>query len=276
MNKPLEVQTVDGFQIVQVGDVKLRVFTRSLHKPGLPLFICNGLGQSVEMLFPLLVALGDRPVIAFDAAGTGRSDVPETTTTIPEHARMVAGLLDHLNVPEVDVLGISWGGALAQQFAHAFADRCRRLVLAITSSGGIMTWWGSPIALFEIQFPFRYLNRAYGNFIGPWMYGGEAILQPDLFREYSKNAVRPSYKGYAAQVRAMCSWSSLSWLHRLKQPTLVLAGLYDTLIPVLNQVTLASLIPDARLVTYPAGHLLLFSRRDEVAREIKAFLKDRS
>lgn len=266
-------ETNDGFQIIEACGVKLRVYTRSLENAGLPLLICNGLGQSVELLFPLMDQMPDRPIIAFDAAGIGHSELPTSKTTIPQHAEMVAEILAKLEVPQVDVLGISWGGALTQQLAHTYPDLCRRLILSITSTGGLITWWGSPIALFEIQFPFRFSNKAYGNFIGPWMYGGEAISNPELFKEYSKHAVAPSYKGYSAQVQAMCRWSSLSWVHSLKQKTLVISGLYDALIPAVNQAALATLIPNSTLATYPAGHLLMYSQREDVARKITAFLK---
>lgn len=262
------------FQMLQAGGANLRVYTRDLDRPGVPLVICNGLGQCVEILYPLLHELPDRPIIAFDAAGAGRSDVPQDATTIPQHAAMLNEILDRLDVGPVDVMGISWGGAVAQQLARDRPDRVRRLVLAITSAGGIASWWGSPVALFEIMFPMRYLNKAYGNFVGPFMYGGEAILQPEMFRAYSRLAIRPSYKGYAAQVRALCSWTSLPWLGELTAPTQVIGGALDTLIPVTNQMLLAALIPNARFRIYDAGHLLMYSRRAEVGRLVSGFLGD--
>ncbi|SFU20848.1 alpha/beta fold hydrolase [Sedimentitalea nanhaiensis] len=260
------------FQKISAGGVNLRVFTRDLQQAGVPLVICNGLGQSVEILYPLLQELPGRPIIAFDAAGAGRSDVPDDMTTIPRHASMLTEILDHLGVGQCDVMGISWGGAVAQQIAYDRPDRVRKLVLAITSAGGIASWWGSPIALSEIMFPWRYMNKAYGDFIGPFMYGGEALLQPALFREYSRLAIRPTYKGYAAQVQALCSWSSLPWLANLTMPTQVIGGALDTLIPIANQMLLASLIPNARLKAFPAGHLLMYSRRSEVGDLMTDFL----
>lgn len=266
-------QLADGFQMMEVRGIKLRVYTRHLDRPGVPLLICNGLGQAVEILFPLMDEMPDRPIIAFDAAGVGRSHLPESPLSIPEHAELVSQMLDSLGVPQVDVAGISWGGALAQQIAREHAGQVRKLILAITSTGGMATWWGSPIAMFEIQFPMRYLNKSYGNFVGPFMYGGEALARPDLFKEYTKHALRPSYEGYKAQVQAMCSWTSLGWVHKLEQPTLVISGLYDALIPAFNQFTLASLIPGSKLATYPAGHLLMYSKRVEVSQEIIEFLR---
>ncbi len=260
------------FRFITVDGLRLRVFTRDLDRSEIPLLICNGLGQAVEMLVPLMAEIQDRPIISFDAAGAGRSDLPDSGTTMEDHSRIVQAILKELNVEKFDVLGISWGGALAQQLARDRPDHCRRMVLAITSAGGISSWWGSPIALFEIMFPWRFFNKSYGNFIGPLMYGGEAVLQPELFREYSKHAIRPTYEGYAAQVKAMCSWSSLPWIGSLKQPTQIIAGSLDTLIPIGNQILLSSLMPQARLTVFQAGHLLMYSKREEVGELVTDFL----
>ncbi|MFY2824210.1 alpha/beta fold hydrolase [Ruegeria sp. MALMAid1280] len=260
------------FQMLSAGGAKLRVYTRDLDLSDVPLVICNGLGQSVEILFPLMQELHDRPVIAFDAAGTGRSDVPDGLTTIPQHAAMLGELLDQLGVQQFDVMGISWGGAVAQQIARDQPDRVRRLVLAITSAGGPGSWWGSPIAVSEICFPWRYANKSYGDFIGPFMYGGEAILQPALFREYAENAIRPSLKGYFAQVNALCCWSSIPWFGQLMQPTQIIGGAFDTLIPIANQMLLAALKPDSSFRIFNAGHLLMYSHRSEVGELVTEFL----
>lgn len=262
----------DGFRTIRIGKDRLRVYTRNMDAGGVPLLVCNGLGQACEMLFPLLDELGGRPLIAFDAVGVGRSSVPDHQTTIPEHADMLAEVMTRLGIERFDLLGISWGGALSQQLVHAHPDRVRRLILAISSPGGILTWWGSPIAISEILLPLRYSSKAYGNFIGPLMYGGEAMFMPSLFREYSRHALRPDYQGYMAQVQAMCSWTSLPWLHRINQKTLVIGGTFDALIPLPNQIALARMIPKARLKVYPAGHLLMYSLRREVGRLITRFL----
>ena len=160
-----------------------------------------------------------------------------------------------------------------QQDPSALVERVRKLVLAITSAGGIGSWWGTPIALSEIMFPMRYFNKTYGDFIGPWMYGGEAVLNPRMFQEYSKHAIRPTSEGYFGQVRAMCSWTSLSWLDELKQPTLIIAGQFDGLIPIANQMLLAHKMRNARLKVFQAGHLLMYTQRHEVGPMVSSFLK---
>ncbi|MDO5648253.1 alpha/beta fold hydrolase [Paracoccus sp. (in: a-proteobacteria)] len=265
--------SMNGFSYLKIGKNRVRVYARNMDADGIPLLICNGLGQAVEMLFPLMDELGDRPIISFDAIGVGRSSVPKGhQTTIPEHADAVADMLDQLGIEQVDLLGISWGGAVSQQFVHSYPERVRRLILSITSPGGILTWWGTPIAISEILFPMRYSNKLYGNFIGPLMYGGEALLAPSMFAEYSRRAIKPNYYGYIAQVNAMCSWTSIPFLREIEHPTQIIGGTFDALIPLPNQIALAEMIPNAQLKVYPAGHLLMYSLREEVGELIKRFL----
>ncbi|MCV2882140.1 alpha/beta hydrolase [Actibacterium sp. XHP0104] len=256
----------------EIDGASIRYFVRPGDADQPPLLLCNGLGQSIEILAPLIRELPGRTIIAFDIPGVGRSEMLPHVRSIQQYAAFIRQLLAHIGIGQFDVLGISWGGSVSQQLAHDEPDRVRKLVLAITSAGGIGSWWGTPIALSEILFPMRYMNKAYGNFIGPWMYGGEAILKPGIFREYSKHAIAPSAEGYFSQVNAMCSWTSLPWLRRLKQQTLVIAGQYDGLIPITNQLLLAHKIPNAQLHVYHAGHLLMYTQRKQVGALVSTFL----
>lgn len=261
------------FGTIELGNGHVRYLHRTSGSEATPLLVCNGLGQSIEVLLPLLDELQGRNLIVIDMPGVGRSEMLPDVGTIPEYAAFTFGILDQLNIKTVDILGISWGGALAQQMAHMEPNRVQKLVLSITSAGGIGSWWGTPIALSEIMFPLRYMSKTYGNFVGPLMYGGEAISSPGAFKEYSKHAIAPSPEGYFSQVRAMCNWTSLPWLRQLTQPVLIIAGKYDGLIPIANQLLLANMIPDARLQVYSAGHLLMYTRRHEVGPLISGFLE---
>ncbi|MCK0140060.1 alpha/beta hydrolase [Aliiroseovarius sp. F47248L] len=260
------------FSTVTVDDTSVRYLQRDGATDTPPLLIFNGLGQSLEVLLPLIDELKDRTIVAFDMPGIGRTPMLEDIATVADYAEFTLRLLDKLKIENVDVLGISWGGAVAQHLARDASSRVGKLVLAITSAGGIGSWWGTPIALSEIMFPMRYISKTYGNFIGPLMYGGEAIFAPDDFREYSKHAIAPSPEGYFTQVRAMCNWTSLPWLRQLPQKALIIAGKYDGLIPITNQILLANMMQNARLEVYPAGHLLMYTQRKDVGVTIGAFL----
>src|SRR3989440_11366329 len=106
------------------------------------LLMINGLGANLELFEPFLDALdnvGGQKIgtICFDIPGVGGSPLPRFPLRFRGLAHLVAQMLDVLGHQEVDVLGISWGGGLAQQFAHQYPWRCRRLILASTSTGGI-------------------------------------------------------------------------------------------------------------------------------------------
>jgi pimeloyl-ACP methyl ester carboxylesterase len=102
----------------------------------------NGLGANLELFEPFLDALDNVDgqkigTICFDIPGVGGSPMPLFPMSFRGMARLVAQMLDVLGHQQVDVLGISWGGGLAQQFARQYPWRCRRLILASTSTGGI-------------------------------------------------------------------------------------------------------------------------------------------
>jgi pimeloyl-ACP methyl ester carboxylesterase len=107
---------------------------------GVPLVLCNGIGASLEMLDPLVAQLDpDTTVVRFDAPGVGGSSDSPVPYGFPYLAAVLGRLLRQIELTgPVDVLGYSWGGALAQQFAFQNPRRCRRLILTFTATGAIM------------------------------------------------------------------------------------------------------------------------------------------
>jgi len=184
---------------------------------------------------------------------------------------LTARLLDNLGHQQVDVLGVSWGGALAQQFAFQQGQRCRRLVLAATSPGHLMVP-GKLTALIKMATPQRYKDPAYMQRIAGDFYGGVLRGAPELAGRHLRHVRWSSDYGYYLQLLAGLGWSSLPWLRKLAQPTLVIAGTDDPIVPVVNGRILARLIPNARLVTIDDGHLFLVTNADESAKIVSEFL----
>ena len=116
----------------------LRVGVRPGDKSQPPLLLFNGIGANIELVGPFLEALDGLEAIIFDVPGVGGSPAPRLPYRPWHLARLSARLLDQLGYGHVDVLGVSWGGAIAQQFAFQQAKRCRRLILAATSPGHLM------------------------------------------------------------------------------------------------------------------------------------------
>src|SRR5690348_2618512 len=121
------------------GGRAIRVAVREGTPGRPPLLLCNGIGASLELLQPFVDALDPRRgVIRFDMPGIGGSPPPVVPYHLAGSAPLLSGLLDQLGYQQADVLGISWGGGLAQQFALGRPDRVRRLVLVATGPGPLL------------------------------------------------------------------------------------------------------------------------------------------
>ena len=186
-----------------------------------------------------------------------------------------AGLVAELGYAEIDVAGVSWGGGIAQQFAHQYPKLCRRLVLAATAPGFTMVP-ASPSVLWKMATPRRYTDKGYMNRIAADIYGGAFRDDPSLIRGHAAAMRGARTLGYLYQLLAMSGWTSLPWLWSLPQPTLVLMGRHDPLVPPINGHVLAGLIPNAELQMIDDGHLFIVTRPVETAAEIEAFLADAS
>ncbi|HME23693.1 MAG TPA: poly(3-hydroxyalkanoate) depolymerase [Acetobacteraceae bacterium] len=239
-----------------------------------PLLVFNGIGASLELMTPVIEALGRHgiSVVAFDVPGTGGSPTPTLPYRLPRVARMARDLLHHLQIGTVDALGVSWGGALAQEFVHQYPHIVRRLVLAATSPGVVMVP-GQPSALLRLVSPRRYFDPAYMTRVGGHLYGGVYRSDPDALHEHGRYLAPPAKLGYLFQLLATSGWSSLPWLRSIRQPTLVLMGRDDPIVPPVNGRILASMIPHARLHVLPCGHLFLLSRTSESVGLIAEFLE---
>ena len=92
-----------------------------------------------------------------------------------------------------------------------------------------------------------------------------------LAKEHASKMKPPSIKGYYYQILSLVGWSSLPWLHKLRVPTLVMAGDDDPIIPLINARLMAARLPHGRLRVVDCGHLFLLTRAGTLAPEIEAF-----
>jgi poly(3-hydroxyalkanoate) depolymerase len=251
----------------------LRVAVREGNAGRPPLLLCNGIGVSLELLQPFVDALDPRRgVIRFDMPGIGGSPAPVIPYHLTTTGPMLDGLLDQLGHQQADVLGISWGGALAQQFALSRPDRVRRLVLVATGTGSLMIP-GRPRILRILLTPRRHRDPTYAARVAGELYGGSARQDPALARNllHATTRLGPA-RGYYYQLLAGLGWTSLPLLPRLQQPTLILAGDDDPIIPLANARIMHRLIPRSRLHVYQGGHLELAADAQRLALAVEAFL----
>jgi poly(3-hydroxyalkanoate) depolymerase len=270
---------MDRVTTVTVDGRRLRVAVRpgTPVPPGtaVPLLVCNGIGTPLEALAPFTGALDPAiTVVRFDVPGVGGSPAPRLPYTVPRLAAMAGRMMGELGYDRFDVLGISWGGGLAQQLALQNPRRCRRLVLAATSTGSLMVP-ARPRVLLHLASPRRHRDAEHAARIAGIIYGGAVRRQPELaapLAEAHALAALTSRRGYLYQLAASAGWTSLPWLRFIRQPTLILAGDDDPIIPLVNARMMAALLPAARLYVYPDGHLGLLTRVAELAPLVSDFL----
>jgi poly(3-hydroxyalkanoate) depolymerase len=262
-------------QMIDVRGQMLRVAIKEGGSAKPPLLMFNGIGANLELGFPFLSALDDRRAILFDVPGVGGSPMPSLPYRPSTLARMARHLLDILEIEQVDVSGVSWGGGLAQQFAKQYPRICRKLILVSTSSGWTMVP-GKPNVLSKMSSIKRYTDKGYMRSIAAEIYGGAFRDDATLINAHAAGMRPSSNAGYMLQLLAMTGWTSVPWLWRLKQPTLVVSGTDDPLIPVANARLLAHLIPRARLQLVDDGHLFVVTSPVETARLIEGFLDDQT
>jgi poly(3-hydroxyalkanoate) depolymerase len=241
---------------VDVRGQRLRVAVRPGDPRRTPLLLCTGIGVGFEAFDAFVDALDPGiPVIRFDPPGAGGSPLPSVPYRLPGLAWAVLEMVDLLGYPQVDVLGVSWGGALAQQIAHTGRDRCRRLVLV------------------RLATPRRYRDPHYVRRVAPGLYGGSARTDPHLAARilHDRNRTGPAI-GYLYQLLATAGWTSIPFLPFLRQPTLVLSGDDDPIIPLVNGHLLSTLIPHARLHVYRGGHIELAVAPARLVPVIEEFL----
>ncbi|KUO53745.1 MAG: poly(3-hydroxyalkanoate) depolymerase [Sphingomonadales bacterium BRH_c3] len=258
-----------------VGGRKLRVATWRLDQPSnhLPILFFNGIGANIEAVAPLAEALTDRGFIMFDMPGIGGSPQPVVPYNAWTMAWTTTQLLDKLGVDQVDVMGVSWGGAMAQHFAIQHPGRTRRLILAATSAGMLMIP-GNVSSLSKMADPRRYIDAAFMEEHFQTLYGG-ALGKALNKMEHIHRLKPPSPRGYFYQLLAMLGWTSAPALPFMRKKTLIMMGDEDHIVPLTNGWLLEKLIPNGELlVLRGGGHLFLLSHSDECIAAIHRFLDE--
>jgi poly(3-hydroxyalkanoate) depolymerase len=258
------------FDVVRIGGREIRTAVwKAVTGRERPLLFFNGIGANIELMAPLAEWIADRDIITFDMPGVGGSPPPRLPYRPWMMARLTMRLLDRLGHDKVDVMGVSWGGGMAQQFAFQHPGRVGKLILAATSPGTFMVP-GDIGAISKMANPRRYFDVAYLRRNFRTLYGDDT----DDAGGHVERISPPTRVGYAYQIAAMAGWTSAPFLPLIRQKTLVIMGREDRIVPLANGRILARLIPRARLEVVGGGHLFLVSRAAEAIPPIRAFLTE--
>lgn len=260
-------------QTIAVGGLRLHTARRQ-GTSKMPLLLLHGLGGSMESWGPLLEAMPDRDIFMIDAPGAGRSQTPMLPLRLKGTADHIAKALAALNVEQVDVLGFSLGGTIAQELAYRHPAMVNKLILVATVPGlGLVP--GKIRAQIALLSTRRHKHRDAAERDMPIICGGRTARDPDALKMLldGRTLYPPTTRGYRYQQMSVMGWSSLLWLHRVAAPTLVIMGEEDPIVRSQNGTLLKWRLPDARLEVIPgAGHMMLFDEPAKTAPLIEHFL----
>lgn len=272
-NKTPSASTLEETQFMKTAGLRVRYRVRG---DGPALLMINGLGLPLEFWHPLEARLGRFQTITVDPPGSGHSSVPRGRFGLREHAGVIDDLLEHLGIDSASVLGLSFGGMMAQELARRSPRRVEKLVLASTTCGlGGMP--SPPMALTAVFNPVSLYSPAYFRKIAPLIYGERIVGDPALLDEHLeiRRHCRPSLRGHFVQLRAVSEWTSRPWLRHLQMPVLVIAGSDDQLVPAVNGRIIAEAVAHGRLEIIDGGsHLCVLQETARAARLIGDFLDE--
>ena len=203
-------------------------------------------------------------VIAYDQRGLGQTDKPEGPFTMADYADDAAALLDALGHEQVDVVGVSFGGMVAQHLAIRHPQRIRRLVLCCTSPGGDMPSYPFhelPDDLSPVDRMLQLMSVSDTRRDEAWQSENPEFVEK-MKEQVQAGAIKdhekPDYRrGAKLQLEARAGHDTLAQLPALSMPVLICAGRYDGIAPATNQEKLHELITGSELKWYEGGHLFI-------------------
>ena len=252
--------------------------------PGLPRVCLQHFTGTLDNWDPAVTdaLASDRELILLDSAGVGRStgEVPGSVAAMAAHA---LAFLDALGLTHVDLLGFSLGGMVAQQVVQERPGNVRRLILVATAPRGgeeIMHLEKPSLARFMQDATLKGYERLVKLFFAPTdssQAAGRAFIARLALRQQDRDP-ESGPEVAAVQISAFREWEQYSSprfsdLRGIRQPTLVVNGVHDEMIPIVNSYRLVENLPNAVLLTYAdSGHGSLFQFHESFTRQAAAFL----
>ena len=263
-------QTKDG--------LKLRYEIRGSGEPVALIMGFSGSGRGWGEAFLKLMEARFK-IFVIDNRGTGESDKPDTEFTLGDMAADIAAVLDHAKTPRAHIFGISMGGMIAQEFALAYPERTRGLVLGCTNCGASHSVPADPAAIANLIpapgiDPIEQARRAFSVACGKAFLNsaaGQEILSQAI-AEMGNYPITPMHT-FMRQGQAIGGFDSFARLGQIKSPTLIIHGDDDSIVPYPNAEVLQGAIAGSKKHTLnAAGHMFFWEVPDEAARAAGDFL----
>ncbi|MFI9847369.1 alpha/beta fold hydrolase [Nonomuraea sp. NPDC051941] len=272
-NTPIQYVEVEGTRLAyrEFGD-----------RTGVPLVLFSRFVGSIDDWDPMVIErlAAQRHVIVFDNAGVGFSD-GKVGADIAEMAGTAIHLIEELGISQADLLGFSMGGYIAERLTLTRPDLVRYLILVGTGAGA---GEGAVLQGPEVEEWTKFARSMQETYEAMWFSSsetGKAATANYLGRIYTPE--RPERANVTDEAgvalrKAVNDWwagkgSTLGELHNIKQPTLIVSGIRDAMVPTPNSFLMAQKIPNAQLIIYPdSGHGSLFQYPEAFSRAVLDFI----
>ncbi len=259
-----------------------------LHGSGEREVVCllNGLAMHTKAWYPFLDDLEGYDVLLYDYLGQGASSSPDEPVTIPQLAAHLRAILDRLGVGRAHVMGVSYGGFVALDFARLFQERLHTLTLS-----GILLSHERTFELYQaMSLRFyaggRELFALYTHYLYEKIFGERFLLHTppatlDLMRQRFEERYVDRIHSLVRLTEAQDPFFAglegrLGEYRAVTVPTLILAGEQDRAIPVWAQRKLEAVFPNSRFELVPeSGHVVYLERRELFFPRLRRFLAAR-
>jgi pimeloyl-ACP methyl ester carboxylesterase len=247
------------------------------HGSGPRVLFFNGSGATLAISGPLIWSFAeDCDVVAHDQRGLGCSAIPPGPYSMADYAADAAALLDHLGWTTCRVIGVSFGGMVAQEFAVTWPHRVERLALVCTSAGGV---GGASYPLHELAERPAAERAAIGlqildlRFTPEWLeaHPADSVLVQMMAARADAPRTDEQRRGEAEQLAARAGHDVSARLSAMGCPTLVACGRYDGIAPLANSEWIAAHIRGAELRVYEGGHVF-FLQDPQALPDLRAFI----
>lgn len=244
---------------------------------GPPLLFCNGSGATLESAALLTASLGEGfTLLAHDQRGLGKTEIPPGPYTMADYAADALALLDAVGWDTCRLVGMSFGGMVAQELAVTSPERFERVALLCTSPGGP---GGASYPLHELDgLPVeerlaRYLPVIDTRFDEAWLadHPGDQMIVDVLRKGQTIEKSDERIRGEREQLEARRHHDVHDRLPNITAPTFIAAGRYDGIAPLANSEAILAGVPNAELHVYEGGHIFPFQDRSALP-EIREFL----
>ncbi len=254
-----------------------------IHGEGEPLVLIQGLGGTIQSWEKQIGYFAQNfKVITIDNRGAGLSDKPDSEYSIELFANDVKSVIDQLDITNINLLGLSMGGFIAQRFYKLYPDLVKTLILGCTGMGlNDPNHHMFSNELHQIMNCERndknhsfLIEEMHKHFFHPGFIKKNTDYMKTL-HYYIKTYPQP-YHSYKRQLMACYSEKDLSqYLPQIKVPTLIIHGQDDKVVPIQNAYFLANNIPNAKLSVIPeAGHMFFIEKNNEFNSEVMQFLNN--